>query len=179
MHCFKDHINNRKYFLHFIRLLLPPKSPILPNLGGDPYMYVCQYQLYQQPTTNNNNQQYQKIHTWVPMQRPRNNHVPLQHSSYSPAEKNRSKAHQFIRAFMYMMYVAHTVLPIKKESLMCICSSHSVCLHVHQCELQIHECRTICTKKVPSHHLPWVKPSPQWIQNVPHQSMLCFGHLNN
>ena len=35
MHCFKDHINNRKYFLHFIRLLLPPKSPILPNLGGD------------------------------------------------------------------------------------------------------------------------------------------------
>ena len=37
MHCFKDHINNRKYFLHFIRLLLPPKSPILPNLGGDPY----------------------------------------------------------------------------------------------------------------------------------------------
>ena len=37
MHCFKDIINNRKYFLHFIRLLLPPKSPILPNLGGDPY----------------------------------------------------------------------------------------------------------------------------------------------
>ena len=44
MHCFKDIINNRKYFLHFIRLLLPPKSPILPNLGGGPYMYsrhVC------------------------------------------------------------------------------------------------------------------------------------------
>ena len=39
MHCFKDIINNRKYFLHFIRLLLPPKSPILPNLGGDPYTY--------------------------------------------------------------------------------------------------------------------------------------------
>ena len=34
MHCFKDNINNRKYFLHFIRLLLPPKLPILPNLGG-------------------------------------------------------------------------------------------------------------------------------------------------
>ena len=42
MHCFKDHINNRKYFLHFIRLLLPPKSPILPNLGGDPY-YSTRY----------------------------------------------------------------------------------------------------------------------------------------
>ena len=34
MHCFKDNINNRKYLLHFRRLLLPPKSPILPNLGG-------------------------------------------------------------------------------------------------------------------------------------------------
>ena len=48
MHCFKDIINNRKYFLHFIRLLLPPKSPILPNLGGDPYcmytyIHVCMY----------------------------------------------------------------------------------------------------------------------------------------
>ena len=40
MHCFKDHINNRKYFLHFIRLLLPPKSLILPNLGGHPYRYI-------------------------------------------------------------------------------------------------------------------------------------------
>ena len=40
MHCFKDHINNRKYFLHFIRLLLPPKSLILPNLGGHPYSYI-------------------------------------------------------------------------------------------------------------------------------------------
>ena len=40
MHCFKDIINNRKYFLHFIRLLLPPKSPILPNLGGDPYSWI-------------------------------------------------------------------------------------------------------------------------------------------
>ena len=39
MHCFKDVINNRKYFLHFIRLLLLPKSPILPNLGG----YMCTY----------------------------------------------------------------------------------------------------------------------------------------
>ena len=34
MHCFKDNFNNRKYILHFIRLLLTPKSPILPNLGG-------------------------------------------------------------------------------------------------------------------------------------------------
>ena len=40
MHCFKDHINNRKYFLHFIRLLLPPKSLILPNLGGHPYDWI-------------------------------------------------------------------------------------------------------------------------------------------
>ena len=37
MHCFKDNFNNRKYILHFIRLLLTPKSPILPNLGGYPY----------------------------------------------------------------------------------------------------------------------------------------------
>ena len=34
MHCFKDNFNNRKYILHFIRLLLTPKSPILPNLGS-------------------------------------------------------------------------------------------------------------------------------------------------
>ena len=39
MHCFKDNYNNRKYILHFIRLLLTPKSPILPNLGG--YRYPC------------------------------------------------------------------------------------------------------------------------------------------
>ena len=46
MHCFKDNINNRKYILQFIRLLLPPKSPILPNLGGYRtymYMYVVLY----------------------------------------------------------------------------------------------------------------------------------------
>ena len=43
MHCLKDDINNRKYILHFIRLLLPPKSPILPNLGGDPYCYCYCY----------------------------------------------------------------------------------------------------------------------------------------
>ena len=39
MHCFKDNFNNRKYILHFIRLLLTPKSSILPNLGGYPYFY--------------------------------------------------------------------------------------------------------------------------------------------
>ena len=38
MHCSKDNINNRKYIVHFIRLLLPPKSPVLPNLGGYPYV---------------------------------------------------------------------------------------------------------------------------------------------
>ena len=39
MHCFEENINNRIYFLHFILLLWPPKSPSLPNLGGHPYTY--------------------------------------------------------------------------------------------------------------------------------------------
>ena len=52
MHCFKDVINNRKYFLHFIRLLLPPKSPISPNLGGDPYFYLMKKQVQEGELNN-------------------------------------------------------------------------------------------------------------------------------